>query len=214
MNPNRIGLLFEKAKSFYDNGDPGHDIAHIQRVMNNCRWLCGLEGGNLEIVLAAAILHDVVNLPKNHPERLQASQMAAAKSKELLRQSDFQEHEIEQIAQVIIEHSYSLAKKPSSIESRILQDSDKLDAIGAIGIMRTVSCGARMGATYYDPLEPFAKTRELNDKAFTIDHFFAKLFKLPELMNTTAAKAEATKRVQFMQGFLEQLKTEIDVCAV
>ena len=205
----RIESLFEKAKGFYDNGDPGHDIAHICRVMATCKRLCAVESADVETVLAAAILHDVVNLPKNHPERLRASQLAAEKSKGMLSDSGFSVVEIDRIVTVITEHSYSLGKKPSSIESAILQDADKLDAIGAIGIMRTVSCGFRLGSTYYQEQDPFAKGRELNDKAFTIDHFFTKLFKLPALMNTTSAKLEADRRVEFMKTFLDQLKSEI-----
>ena len=172
----KIDKLFECAKDFYNNGDPAHDITHIKRVMGTCKVLAPSEGANLEIVLAAALLHDIVNLPKNHPERLSASQMAAEKSKVMLRDCGFSVGEIERIAIVITEHSYSLGKKPSSIESAVLQDADKLDALGAIGIMRTVSCGVRLGATYYEANDPFAKDRLLNDKEFTLDHFYNKLF--------------------------------------
>jgi uncharacterized protein len=206
----RIEALFEKAKVFYDNGDPGHDIAHINRVVATCKSLSATEGADVEIVLAAAILHDVVNLPKNHPERLQASQMAAEKSKSMMSDSGFSEMEINRIATVITEHSYSLGKKPSSVESAILQDADKLDAIGAIGIMRAVSCGSRLGSSYYQEGDPFAEGRELNDKAYTIDHFFTKLLKLPDLMNTKSARLEADRRTEFMQTFLDQLKNEIE----
>ncbi len=206
---NRIDCLFDKAKTFYDNGDPGHDIAHIVRVMKNCRLIGELEGAKLEVLLAAAILHDVVNLPKNHPERLQASQMAAKKSQAILEESGFSRVEMERISAVITEHSYSLGKKPSSIESAVLQDADKLDAIGAVGIMRAISCGNRLGAAYYDQADPFGERRSLDDKAFTLDHFYTKLFKLPELMNTKAAKMEADRRVEFMRAFVEQFTKEI-----
>ena len=206
----RIQVLFEKAKTHYNNGDPGHDLAHIRRVMQTCRKLGTSDGADVEVTLAGAILHDLVNLPKNHPERQQASRMAAEKAQDLLRDSGYSDAETERIGTVIIEHSYSLGKKPSSIESAVLQDADRIDAIGAIGVMRAVSCGAALGSSYYDFNDPFALNRELNDKAFTIDHFFTKLLKLPELMNTPAGRAEATGRAQFMTAFLSQLKTEVD----
>ncbi len=209
MLSNRIESLFERAKVFYENGDPSHDVLHIRRVMQNCCWLAEKENVDLEILLAAAVLHDIVNLPKNHPERLQASQLAASRSTQFLEELKFSQEEIKKISEVIIEHSFSLGKRPSSIESKILQDADKLDALGSIGIMRTVSCGSQMGTSYYSESEPFVATRELNDKAFTIDHFYTKLLKLPDLMNTELAKEEATRRAKFMFEFLHELKREL-----
>ncbi len=207
---NRIEKLFRIAQNHYDNGDPGHDLNHIRRVMGTCLRLGEIEGANLEILLAGALLHDVINVPKDHPDRLLAGEQAATRAAQILREAEFHEDEIMQIATVIKEHSYSRALRPSSIESAILQDADKLDAIGAIGIMRTVTCGTRMGAAYYDEKEPFAESRPLNDRAFTIDHFYTKLLKLGVLMNTKAGAEEAKKRAAFMTSFLEQLRTEID----
>jgi uncharacterized protein len=205
----RFDVLLEKAKPFYDNGDPGHDFTHVQRVIANCERIGSKENANLDLLLPAALLHDVVNLPKNHPERKAASEMAAQKSQHILEAAGYSSEEILKIKEIITEHSYSLGKKPSTIESAVLQDADKLDALGAIGIMRTVTCGAKMGSTYYDPNEPFVKTRALNDKAFTIDHFEVKLLKLVDLMNTEAARKEALIRTGFMKQFLSQLANEI-----
>ena len=140
---------------------------------------------------------------------MQASQLAASRSTQFLEELKFSKEEIRKISEVIVEHSFSLGKKPSSIESKILQDADKLDALGSIGIMRTVSCGSQMGTNYYSEDQAFAVTRELNDKAFTIDHFFTKLLKLPDLMNTQLAKEEATRRAKFMNEFLSELKREL-----
>jgi len=205
----RIQRLFELAHIFYKNSDPAHDLGHIRRVMQTCERLSRSEGANAEITLAGAILHDIVNLPKNHPQRSSASQLAAEQSISFLRQAGFDENEIAHIQQVIIEHSFSLGRKPHSLESAILQDADRLDALGAIGVMRVISCGASMGSRFYDDKDPFANTRALDDKAFTLDHFEVKLFKLPELMNTRSAKIEAEKRVAYMRSFLAQLSDEI-----
>jgi uncharacterized protein len=110
---------------------------------------------------------------------------------------------------VIIEHSYSLGLKPSSIESAILQDADRIDALGAIGIMRATTCGTKLGSNYYEPSDPFAIGRELNDKQFTIDHYYVKLLKLADSMNTGAGKNEAENRTEYMKDFLKQLDHEI-----
>lgn len=205
----RIEKLLEKARTFYDNGDPSHDLSHILRVMRTCTNLAPSVGANLEIVHAAALLHDVVNLPKNHPERAQASTLAAEKSQLYLEESGFTSSEITHIKNVIIEHSFSRGLKPSSPESAVLQDADRLDSLGAIGLLRTATCGAKMGASYYDINEPFARTRALNDKSFTIDHFEVKLLKLPDFMNTDRGREEAHKRATFMRQFLEHLNSEI-----
>jgi uncharacterized protein len=201
--------LTEFAKTKYNNGDPGHDFAHIMRVVGTCKNIGSKVGANLEILIPAALFHDIVNIPKDHPDRKLASQKSAELAKNILKDFDYSEEEIDHIKTVILEHSYSLGKKPSGIESSVLQDADRLDALGAIGIMRNVSCGCLMGAPFYNVNDPFAKSRELNDIKYSIDHFFLKLFKLGETFNTQEAKIEANKRIQFMKAFLDQLGCEI-----
>lgn len=177
--------------------------------MKTCQSLAASENADTAITLAGALLHDIVNLPKDHPERKHASRMAAERAHGLLVDAAFSEAEIKHVQQVILEHSFSLGLRPSSIESAIVQDADRLDAVGAIGVLRVTSCGCRLGAAYYHRQDPFATARPLDDKSFTVDHFFTKLFQLPELMNTAAAKTEAAKRVEFMRDFLAQLENEI-----
>ena len=201
-------IRFVQSK-YENNGDAAHDWNHILRVVGNCKRIGANVGANLEILIPAALLHDVINVPKNHPDRLRASQQAADEADGILRLAGYQPSEISQIQVVITEHSYSLGKKPSCIESAVMQDADRLDALGAIGLMRTITCGARMGAKYYCAEEPFAQTRELDDKNFTMDHLYVKLFKLLENFNTEEARSDGQQRVQFMNQFVDQLRTEI-----
>lgn len=201
-------VLFVKNK-YENNGDPGHDWNHILRVVGNCLKLAKDTSADLETLIPAALLHDVINVPKNHPDRLIASQKAASEADGILRLAGFSAEEISRIQVVITEHSYSLGKKPTCIESAILQDADRLDALGAIGIMRMTTCGAKMGSKYYCTEEPFVKSRELDDKKFTMDHLYVKLFKLVEGFNTPQAKQEGLARAQFMEKFVDQLKAEI-----
>ena len=109
----------------------------------------------------------------------------------------------------IRDHSYRRGAAPESALGRALQDADRLDALGAIGIFRTLACGARMGAELYDPDDPWARHRELDDRRFTLDHFFTKLLDLPDTMNTAAARREGRARVEEMRCFLAHLGQEI-----
>lgn len=204
----RIDRLSETARALYKSEDPAHDWAHIQRVMANCTRLQASEGGNLELLLAAALLHDIVNLPKDHPQRKQASAMSARAAREYLKH-DFTPEESEAICAAIEEHSFSLGKAPGSLEAALLQDADRLDAVGAIGVMRTIATGAKMGSPFYCADGAFASDRPLEDR-FMVDHFFIKTLKLADGMNTETARMLAQERVGFMRGFLEQLRLELE----
>ncbi len=211
-----IDSRFEKLKDMvrdrYDaNGDPNHDFAHIMRVIGTCQSLGAALEADMQILSPAALLHDIVNVPKDHPDRINASQMAAQEAAELLKPIGYSDTEIERISVVITEHSYSLGRLPSSIESAILQDADRLDALGAVGVMRMVSGGYRLGSVYYHPDEPVPRERELNDKRYTIDHLYVKLFKLVDLLNTAPAKIEGQRRAEFMRQFIAQLESELGV---
>jgi uncharacterized protein len=193
-------------KSSHDNA---HDLAHIRRVVANAEKILLYESGDREVVSAAAWLHDCVVLPKNHPNRKQASKMAAQKAAALLESAGFPNSKIEAVSHAIEAHSFSAGIKPKSIEAKIVQDADRLDALGAIGIARCFAVGGQLNRPLYDPDDPFCESRKPDDLRWTIDHFYAKLFKLPETMNTESAKQEAQKRVLFMERYLESLSHEI-----
>lgn len=206
---NRIDKLIPLVRPYYQSIDPAHDWAHIERVAANARELQKNSNTDLEVILAAVYCHDLVNLAKNHPDRAQASTLSANTAKQLLIESHFTEAQILAIQTCISEHSYSKGLKPSFLASAIVQDADRLDALGAIGILRCCSVTTQMQSNFYDPEDPLAENRELNDKIFMLDHYQIKLFKLIETMNTEAARIEAKKRIDFMKNFIEQLMTEI-----
>lgn len=205
----RIRKLAELVRPHYHNDDPAHDWPHVGRVAATARKLAVGESVNLECVLAAVYCHDLVNLPKNHPDRSRASALAADFATPLLREAGFGDDELAIIRAAIIEHSFSRGLRPSSRESAIVQDADRLDTLGAIGILRCATVNTLMKSRYYDPFDPFAEDRELNDKEFMLDHYSVKLFRLPEMMNTEAGKKEAYERMEFMKTFLGQLGKEI-----
>lgn len=202
---------YQEFEKYYPKNDPSHNWSHIVRVIDLCSKLSADLEIDYKVLTPAAVLHDIVNIPKNSIHRENASKLAAEKAKKLLQNFSFTQNELENISQIILEHSYSANLKASSIESEILQDADKLDSMGAIGIMRWCTVGSKMNASYYHPHDPLAKNRELNDKLFSLDHFETKLLKLYQRLNTERAKIEGQKRLQFMKSFLEQLKSEIPV---
>ncbi len=188
--------------------DPGHDVAHCLRVAH---WTIRLGGDAIDPrhAIAAALLHDIVNLAKDSPERAHASERSADFARSLLLELGFDAASIALVADAIHDHSYSTGRVPRSPLGDALQDADRLEALGALGVLRTASCGARMGADYFDADDPWAERRELDDAAHTVDHFFKKLLRLPPTLRTAAGRAEAERRAAFMREFLAQLGAEI-----
>lgn len=197
-------------EDFLDTHDAAHDLEHIKRVVKSALKFCNIENADKEIVQAAAWLHDCVMLPKNHPERKKTSKLAAEKASGFLKEINFPVEKIRAVSHAIESHSFSAGITPETIEAKIVQDADRLDALGAIGIARCFMVGGLINRPLYNPDDPFCESREPDDGNWNIDHFYKKLFKLPEMMNTATARAEAEKRVEFMNRFLEQLGRELN----
>lgn len=191
--------------------DPAHDLSHIKRVVNTTRYLTDISKAESWVTLPAAWLHDCVQVPKDHPDRAHASQLAAAEGVQFLSKLDFPKRHLDGVRHAIEAHSYSAAIPVRSLEAGIVQDADRLDALGAIGTARCLLTGGAMGSRLYHPHDPFCEQREPADRDWSVDHFYAKLFKLPDTMQTEAGRAEAQRRVAFMKGFLAELGREIGI---
>lgn len=189
--------------------DSAHDFEHTVRVYKNAQKICKKEKANEKIVLSAALLHDIVSYPKSDKRSKISSIESAKKSKQILEKFDFSKEEIIIISDAIRDHSFSYNKTPKTLEGKILQDADRLDAIGAIGIARVFATEGSLNRSFYNIDDPFCKSRVPDDKTWTIDHFFQKLLKLESLMNTKSGKVEAKKRTKILKEFLNQLKQEI-----
>lgn len=189
--------------------DSAHDINHILRVVKNAKQILEDESADTEIVIAAAWLHDCVILPKDHPNRKNASFLAAEKAGEFLSGIEFPAEKIEAVKHAVEAHSFSAGISPTTVEAKIVQDADRLDAIGAIGIARCLMIGGKLDRPLYNPRDPLSKNRPPDDSIWTIDHFYKKLFKLPAMMHTDTAKEEANQRVRFMEEYLQELNREI-----
>ncbi|WP_394242911.1 HD domain-containing protein [Vibrio astriarenae] len=189
--------------------DLAHDINHVLRVVKTAKALCDREGANLEVVLPAAYLHDCSSFPKNHPKRSESSIVAAEKALSFLANIGYPQRYFKEIEHAIISHSFSANIKPETLEAQIVQDADRLDALGAIGIARCIQVSSGFGVGLYSSDDPFCEHREPNDKENTVDHFYTKLFKLEGMMNTESAKREARIRTDYMKEYLQQLSKEI-----
>ncbi|MCF3641689.1 HD domain-containing protein [Rhizobium sp. TRM95111] len=190
-------------------GDGSHDAAHLIRVWKNALRIRAGEGGDPRLLAAAVLLHDCVAVEKNSPQRAQASRLAAEKAAGLLAGHGWAAAEIEAVAHAILTHSFSAGLTPDSIEAKILQDADRLDAIGMVGAARCFYIAGRMGSGLYDPLDPLAENRALDDKAHAIDHFEVKLFKLADGFQTATGRALALERQQRLRDIRAMLLDEI-----
>jgi uncharacterized protein len=189
--------------------DPAHDFAHVARVAASARAIAAAEGADRFVVEAAALLHELFNYPKDHPESARSGEICAVEALAVLRREGVDEPRAQAVAECIRVHAFSRGILPQSLEGRVLQDADRLDAIGAVGVARCFATGAVMRAAFYAPSDPFCERRAPDDKRFSVDHFYRKLLKLGDGLHTATARTLADERIRFMRQFLEQLAREI-----
>jgi uncharacterized protein len=189
--------------------DPAHDVTHFERVVSCAKKLCALERAEQHIVIPAAWLHDFVVVPKNDPRRSQASQLSATAALEFLRSIDYPSEFFDGIAHAIEAHSFSAQVAPQTIEARVVQDADRLDGLGAIGLARLFITAGLMRRPVYSTNDPFCSKRAPDDSNFTIDHIYKKLFVVAETLKTEAGKLEGQRRRQILQSYLDELAHEI-----
>ena len=201
--------LFSDYIHSLESADAAHDAAHVQRVAVNALKFAQLENADLEIVLPAVWLHDCVAVAKNSDLRSQASQLSAEKAEELLTEWNYPTQNMQAIKHAIAAHSYSANITPETLEAKIVQDADRIDSIGAIGVARMMMVGGKMDCTLYHEVDPFCNNRDPQDRKWTVDHFYSKLLMLNSGFHTQAAKDEAQRRHNYMVNFLKQLESEI-----
>jgi len=161
-----IAIAMEKI-----NGtDSSHDFTHALRVLKNAERIASCEGGDLEIIIPAALFHDIVVYPKNDPRsKFESDESAEVAKKILINVNEYSSDKIIRVMQVIREHSFRKGIKPKMIESKIIQDADKLEVTGAIGVMRTFSSTGQMKRKFYHDGDPFCKKRIPDSRRFGMD---------------------------------------------
>ena len=206
---NELLYIKKYVKRIYAKNDPAHDFEHIMRVYKNAEKICKTEKSNKKLVLISVLLHDIIKKSETDKRTKSSSSLSASKSIKILKKLKFSDNDISIVSEAIRNHSFTKNNISKSIEGRILQDADRLDAIGAIGIARVFSVSGAKNRQFYEPSDPFSKNRKINDKKWALDHFFKKLLLLENMMNTKTGKAEAKKRTKVLRNFLISLKKEI-----
>jgi uncharacterized protein len=206
-----IGLTEEFVFELLKEDFSGHDFEHIQRVRRFAVVIAKKEGADLEIVELASLLHDISDWKFNGGDLELGSKLAH----EWLLKNNYPKERAELVAQIIKNVSYKGAKvesKQQTIEGKIVQDADRLDALGAVGIGRAFAYGGMKKRKMYDPkIVPImhASFEEYkNNENTTINHFYEKLFLLEEKMNTKSAKELAREKTKFMKEFVERFLDE------
>jgi uncharacterized protein len=183
-------------------GDGAHDASHLGRVWRNAQALLpGHPEADGLTVMAACYLHDLVNLPKDDPERALASRRSAQLARHQLAWMGFPPGRLDGVAHAIEAHSFSAAIVPGTIEAKIVQDADRLDALGAVGLARMFYVSGRLGRALAHGDDPLAEHRELDDRTYSLDHIEVKLATLPGLMQTATGRALAEERLQALLAF-------------
>jgi uncharacterized protein len=190
-------------------GDAAHDVSHIERVVKNAKRLSAREQANLAVVVPAAWLHDIVVVRKDSPDRSKASNMAALEAARFLRSIGYPDDMIAPISHAIEAHSFSAGITPTTLEAKVVQDADRLDALGAIGIARCFAVSGVMGRRLYHAEDPFGVSHPLDDREYALDHFPLKLLRLADTMQTASGRSEARQRADFLHQFIAQLRTEL-----
>lgn len=188
----------------------GHDWWHIYRVWQNAKTIASEEGGNRFVIELAALLHDIADHKFHNGDETVGPKVARS----FLESLQVEENDIKQVIDIMQQVSFSKGVTPASLEGRIVQDADRLDAIGAIGIARTFAYGGFKQREIYNPnippVEYATKEEYKNNTNPTLNHFYEKLLLLKDMMNTKRGKALAEERHRFMQTYLEQFYQEWD----
>ncbi|HFZ8993042.1 TPA: phosphohydrolase [Citrobacter freundii] len=191
--------------------DSAHDIFHLRRVWATAQKLSAGEEVDWLVVLTACYFHDIVSLPKNHPDSRLSSKQAATMAGRILTEAftDYPADKLPVVSHAIEAHSFSAGIMPLTLEAKIVQDADRLDALGAIGLARVFAVSESMGASLFDAEDPFARHRPLNDKQFAVDHFQSKLLTLPQTMQTERGKSLARHNADFLVTWMAKLSAEL-----
>lgn len=210
---NRHKLLSDLVLAKTATDQLAHDFLHIERVYHWCLRLTAAIDGNQDLAGACALVHDLVHIPKNHPDRPLGGERSAEAAGTLLTEAGYNTQEIEAIVEAVRTCSWSRGLQPTSELGKVLQDADRLDGMGAVGIARVFACAQEMcgpDSAFYHQADPLAVTdRETDDRIYAVDHFQRKLMKLAVGMHYPLAQEEAQRRHVFMEQFLWSLGAEL-----
>jgi uncharacterized protein len=189
--------------------DGAHDASHLDRVWRNAQSLLSdYPEADVLVVLAACYLHDLVNLPKNDPARATASRLSAELARVRLPALGFPLEKMDALAHAIEAHSFSAAITARTLEAQIVQDADRLDGLGLVGLARMFYISGKMGRGLAHGSDPLAQDRPLDDQAYSLDHIMVKLARLPGMMQTEAGRRLGERRLAVLMDFRDDFAAE------
>lgn len=211
--PGLLARLEPIARARTPGAEPAHDFLHVTRVVGAARAIArgeAADGRTVTVAVAAALLHELFNYPKGHPESHRSGEVCAEHAREVLRSVDASPDDTDAITYAIRVHPFSLGIAPDTLAAKILQDADRLDSIGAVGVARCFATCQAMGRPFYAEDDPMCEARAPDDKAFGLDHFAKKLLRIEAGLHTATARAMGAERTRFMRAFLDRFAAEID----
>ncbi len=188
----------------------GHDITHTLRVRDLCLHISSIEGGDIEILEASALLHDIGRPAELKNPATDHAALSAQLSPGILDRAGFPAQKIPDVVYAIANHRYRSGITPESLEARILQDADRLDISGAVGAAMTFAYSGAYNPRLYHPQDPLAIQREPDGNKYALDHILTKLMLLPGSMHTRCARRMVEERNKFLQTFVNQFICEIN----
>lgn len=215
----RHPVLWHSVVQAMDTPDLAHDALHVDRVYRWCIALSAEGGCDTDLAGAAALVHDAVNVPKHLPDRPLGSERSAELAAGLLPDAGYDEPETATIVEAVRTCSWSRGLTPTGPLGRVLQDADRLDAIGMVGLLRMVACGQTFAAAgietaLYHPQDPAGRTdRPRDDRRWVMDHVHCKLLHLIDTMHLPTARAEGRRRHQRLLVALDELADEVSAPA-
>jgi uncharacterized protein len=218
--------IIEKIKQLSDkymdeHSFSGHDAEHVERVRQLALRIAEKEGADMIVVEAAALMHDLGRWIEKKDSTKDHAEESVNIAKEILKGLDMPDDKVEAILYAIKVHRFSKGIMPDTKEAKVLQDADRLDSIGAIGIARCFLTGGAHNRLPYDPKDPACRNKKhhssssvkgkyYDDSKYCVDHFFTKLLRISEGLHTKTARGLADARTEFMKKFLEQIEKEIN----
>jgi len=213
-----LQLIYKEIEHRYTGvTDLAHGWEHISRVYTLAKHIAEKEGADLFVVSMAALLHDLGHTTASTLQQEKSGHHTDGSitlAAEIMRRYEIPEQLQQSIIHAILAHSFSRGVEPQTLEARVLRDADRLDALGALGIMRWSIVGAQRSneqTRSYNPDDPFAQQRLPDDHTYMLDHFFVKLFKIADTMTTATGRTLAQRRAAFMHSYLQELKSELEL---
>jgi len=209
IDPDLWSRLARRSADALATAEPAHDVFHVERVVTNAILIARAEGAAVAIAATAGLLHELFNLPKSHPDSHRAGDICAEHARAALVAEHAPGESVDPVCAAIRDHAFSKGVVPDALETKVLQDADRLDAIGAIGLARMWATCADMKRPFYAPEDPFCERRAPDDKSWGLDHVYRKLLAVPGRLHLATSRRIAERRVAFLHAYVAELRAEI-----